>query len=262
MTTTVQPARAVRLGGLVYGVVVYAAFLAVFLYAVAFVVDASIVVGGSDLAPRTVDRGGPATAASVALVVDTLLLLLFAVQHSVMARAGFKRWWTRIIPAPLERSTFVLFATGCLAVLMWWWHPIPEQVWTVSGGATRAVLTAVSLAGWLLVLASTFLINHFDLFGLRQVVANARGSTLPAYRFVTPLWYGVVRHPIYLGFLIAFWVTPTMTAGHLLFAVVTTGYILVGIRLEERDLVRAFDEDYRSYRRRVPMLVAGVRRHG
>ena len=265
MTTTAEritPALAGRLAALGYGVVVYAAFLVVFLYAVAFVEDLSIVVGGNELVPRTIEPGGPTSSTGVALVVDALLLLLFAGQHSVMARAGFKRSWTRIVPAPVERSTFVLCATACLAVLMWWWHPVGSTVWEVSGSPLSEMLTAVALAGWALVLVTTFLINHFDLFGLRQVVANARARALPSYRFVTPLWYGVVRHPIYLGFLIAFWVTPTMSVGHLLFAAATTGYILVGIQLEEKDLVAALGEDYRSYRRRVPMLVPGVRRRG
>ncbi|MFW0792990.1 methanethiol S-methyltransferase [Gordonia sp. CPCC 205515] len=256
---TRNTARAAALG---YGICTYVLFLVVFLWAIAFVENAHIVVGGVDLVPRTIDDGGPVTSVWVAILVNLVLLTVFAVQHSVMARAGFKRWWTRIVPQPVERSTFVLAATVCLAALMWWWHPITASVWEVPGDVARAVLIAISLGGWLLVLASTFLIDHFDLFGLRQVVANARRRTLPAYRFVTPLWYGLVRHPIYLGFLIAFWVAPTMTVGHLLFAVATPGFILIGIQLEERDLMRAFGDDYAAYRRRVPMLVPGLRRHG
>jgi protein-S-isoprenylcysteine O-methyltransferase Ste14 len=257
-----RPGLGARAAAVVYGSVAYAGFLVVFLYAVAFVEDARLSIGQTTLVPRTVDHGGTVSTTAMALAVNALLLTLFAGQHSVMARPGFKRWWTRLVPQPVERSTFVLLATTCLAVLMAFWRPLPGTVWDVPDGPGRLVLTAVSLAGWLIVLASTFLINHFDLFGLRQVVAHARGTRLPAYRFVTPLWYAVVRHPIYLGFLLAFWAAPTMTVGHLLFAVATTGYILLGIQLEERDLVRAFGDEYRDYRSRVPMLVPGVRRHG
>ncbi|SDU44125.1 Protein-S-isoprenylcysteine O-methyltransferase Ste14 [Gordonia westfalica] len=195
----------------------------------------------------------------IALAIDLGLLTLFAAQHSVMARDGFKRRWTRIVPQPIERSTYVLAATACLAALLWWWHPITATVWDVSTPAVRWILVAVSLFGWVLVLTWTFLINHFDLFGLRQVVANARRRPLPPYRFITPLWYGIVRHPIYLGFVIAFWAAPTMTVGHLVFAGATTVYILVGIHFEERDLIRAFGNDYVDYRRRVPMLLPGLR---
>lgn len=262
MTTTMHrpvATTAGRIAAVVYGAVTYVLFLLVFSWAIAFVENIRITVGDTDLVPRTIDRGGPTVPAAVALVVNVLLLTLFAAQHSVMARAGFKRWWTRIVPAPIERSTFVLAASACLAALMWWWCPITAELWHVSGTAASYTLVAVSLAGWLLVLVSTFLIDHFDLFGLRQVISNARGRPAPTYRFVTPLWYGLVRHPIYLGFLIAFWVTPTMTAGHLVFAVATTGFILFGIQLEERDLVRTFGTDYLEYRKRVPMLVPGLR---
>ncbi len=244
---------------LAYGVAAYVAFLVVFLWAIAFVENASIVVGGVEIVPRTIDRGGPSAGVVAAVVVDLGLLTLFAAQHSAMARDGFKRRWTRIVPQPIERSTYVLAATACLAALLWWWHPITTTVWDVSTSALRWVLVAASLFGWVLVLTSTFLINHFDLFGLRQVVANARRRPLPPYRFITPLWYGIVRHPIYLGFVIAFWVAPTMTVGHLLFACATTGYIFIGIHLEERDLIRDFGNDYVEYRRRVPMLVPGLR---
>ncbi|GAC51818.1 methanethiol S-methyltransferase [Gordonia amicalis] len=262
MTTTETGATTgvlVRLGYLAYGVIAYVAFLIAFLWAIAFVENASIVVGGVEIVPRTVDRSGPSTGVALAVVIDLALLTLFAAQHSVMAREGFKKRWTRIVPTPIERSTYVLAATACLAALLWWWHPVTATIWDVSAPIARALLVGVSVFGWLLVLTSTFLINHFDLFGLRQVVANARRRPLPPYRFITPLWYGVVRHPIYLGFVIAFWVTPTMTVGHLLFACATTGYIFVGIHLEERDLIRAFGNDYVEYRRRVPMLLPGLR---
>ncbi|MHC3002715.1 methanethiol S-methyltransferase [Gordonia metallireducens] len=259
-TDTVPPTSLLtRTGYLAYGVAAYVAFLVVFLWAIAFVEDASIVIGGVEIVPRTIDRGGPSAGVVTALTIDLGLLTLFAAQHSVMARDGFKRRWTLIVPQPIERSTYVLAATACLAALLWWWHPITATVWDVSIPALRWILVAVSLFGWVLVLTSTFLINHFDLFGLRQVVAHARRRPLPPYRFITPLWYGIVRHPIYLGFVIAFWVTPTMTVGHLVFACATTGYIFVGIHLEERDLIRSFGDDYVEYRRHVPMLVPGLR---
>jgi len=263
--TTTSPTTAsssARVAVFAYGVGCYAFFLVVFLYAVAFVERASITIGGTELTPRTIDHGGPTGSAAAAVVADVLLLSLFAVQHSVMARQGFKRWWTRFVPTPMERSTFVLAASACLALLEWAWRPLPHQLWAVDPTPLRAALTTLSVFGFVLVLASTFLINHFDLFGLRQVTASLQGRTLPPQRMVAPLWYGLVRHPIYLGFVIAFWATPTMSVGHLLFAAATTGYILVGIQLEERDLVRQFGDDYRSYRRRVPMLVPGARRRG
>ncbi|KAF0967762.1 MULTISPECIES: methanethiol S-methyltransferase [Gordonia] len=247
-----------RVGYLAYGLAAYVAFLVVFLWAIAFVENASIVIGGAEIVPRTIDRGGPSAWVVTALAIDLGLLTLFAAQHSVMARAGLKQRWTRIVPTPIERSTYVAAATACLAAVLWWWHPITATVWDVSAPAARTFLVAVSLFGWVLVLTSTFLINHFDLFGLRQVVANAKGRTLEPYRFITPLWYGIVRHPIYLGFLIAFWVAPTMTVGHLLFACATTGYVLLGIHLEERDLIRSFGDDYIAYRGRVPMLLPGT----
>jgi len=236
-----------RAGYLLYGIACYFVFFGTFLYAVGFV-EAAVV-------PRTVDAGGPVSEPGAALFVNVLLLSLFAVQHSVMARKGFKERWTRIVPEPIERSTYVLAASLCLIALFWLWHPIPAVLWDAQQPALRALLTGVSLLGWGIVLLSTFLINHFDLFGLRQVYLAARGQRAQAHQFRTPLLYKLVRHPIYLGFIIAFWATPTMTVGHLLFAAVTLGYILVAIQFEERDLVREYGERYTAYKQQVRGLL-------
>jgi protein-S-isoprenylcysteine O-methyltransferase Ste14 len=235
-----------------YGLVSYVMCLVVFLYAIGFV--------GGFLVPKTVDSGtaGPV---GIALAVDVLLLGLFAVQHSVMARPAFKRWWTRLVPRSVERSTYVLAASLILALLFWQWRPIAGTIWQVEG-AGAAVLWALYGAGWVIVLLATFMINHFDLFGLRQVYLRLTGSAYTNVEFKTVAFYKFVRHPIMLGFLIAFWATPHMTMGHLLFAIATTGYIFIGIFLEERDLSAAHGESFARYRAAVPMMVPRISTKG
>lgn len=256
-----------RVGGVVtaaYGIAGYLIFLVAFLYIIGFVTDADFMVGGVHIVGKSIDRGGigDGTLTATAVVVDVALLALFAVQHSVMARAGFKRWWTRIVPPSAERSTYVHASNICLIVLIVAWHPITDDVWRVTAQPWRALLLAVGLAGWAIALLSTFLIDHFDLFGIRQVLARLRGQQPSEHEFATPFLYRVVRHPLYLGFLVAFWVTPRMTVGHLIFAIATTGYILIAARFfEERDLIRVFGDQYRDYRRRVPMLIPGLGGH-
>lgn len=232
---------------LLYGAACYALFLAVFLYAIGFVIGWGV--------PKHIDSGAAGNIGT-ALLVDVLLLGLFAVQHSLMARPAFKRWWTRIVPPPIERSTYVLFSSLALVALFAWWRPLPAIVWQVDAEPLRWLLYALYASGWLLVLTGTFLISHFDLFGLRQVWLHARQRSCHDMPFVTRGYYRLVRHPLMLGFLIAFWATPEMSRGHLLFAVMTTGYILLAVKfLEERDLVEALGDDYRAYQRRVPMLL-------
>ena len=235
-----------------YGGASYTAFLATFLYAIAFVAGVGV--------PKHIDNGAGAPVWT-ALAIDIGLLTLFAVQHSGMARPAFKRWWTRFVPPAIERSTFVLISSAVLALLFWLWRPLPHVVWQVDAGLARCVLWGVSLFGWLLVLTSSFTINHFELFGLRQVWLHARGRVAKDESFVIRAMYRIVRHPLMLGFLIAFWVTPTMTIGHLLFTAVITGYIFVAVKfLEERDLVAMHGDTYRDYQRKVPMLLPGRRR--
>jgi protein-S-isoprenylcysteine O-methyltransferase Ste14 len=230
-----------------YGVVSYLIMFSTLLYAIGFV--SGLVV------PKTIDTGA-VVPTTQAIVVNLLLMLLFAIQHSVMARPQFKRWWTQFVPAAIERSTYGLFASLALILLYWQWRPMPDVIWTIADDqVTAAAVMALSFLGWLVLFSSTFLINHFELFGLQQVANNLSGQPMPAPRFRTPLYYRFVRHPIYLGLIIAFWAAPTMTAGHLLFAAVTTAYIFVGILLEERDLIDLFGDEYRHYKQRVSMLV-------
>ena len=249
-TQAVNPAipgnRMHRLTAFLFGAVAYLTFLITILYSIGFV--SGLVV------PKAIDTGAKSSIPE-ALVINLLLMSLFAVQHSVMARKSFKQWWTRFIPKPVERSTYVLFASLTLLLLFWQWRPMPAVIWDVQEPEMAAVITGLSFVGWVIVFTSTFLINHFELFGLHQVANHLVGREMLPPVFRTPVLYNFVRHPIYLGFIIAFWATPTMTAGHLLFAAVTTAYIFVGILLEERDLVDMFGDEYRRYRERVSMLI-------
>jgi protein-S-isoprenylcysteine O-methyltransferase Ste14 len=234
-----------------YGVASYLVFFATFLYAIGFI--------GNFGVPRTLD-GAPTEPLAKALAINVGLLSLFAVQHSVMARKWFKDWWTRIVPLPVERSTYVLFSSLALILLFWQWQPLGGQIWSVENPAAVLALRVLFAFGWGLVLVSTFLINHFDLFGLRQVWLHLLGRPYTSLQFGTPGPYRLVRHPLYVGWFFAFWMTPTMTLSHLLFAVMTTAYILVAIRFEESDLIRDHGEAYEEYRRRVPMLIPSSRR--
>ncbi len=240
-----------KLFAFLYGIVAYLVFAVVIVYSLGFV--SGLVV------PKTIDSGsaGPLVES---VVINLVLMTIFALQHSVMARPQFKKWWTKIVPQPVERSTYVLFASLALALLFWQWRPIPDVMWEAKEPAIAASLLYLGVFGWVLVFISTFMINHFELFGLHQVANNLAGKPMPALRFKTPMLYNVVRHPIYLGFIIFVWATPVMTAGHLLFAAVVTAYIFVGIALEEHDLIAVFGDEYRRYRQRVAMIVPFIGR--
>jgi protein-S-isoprenylcysteine O-methyltransferase Ste14 len=235
-----------RITTFIYGLISYLLFLGTFLYAIGFI--------GNLVVPKSIDSGrtGPL---SEALLINAALLTLFAVQHSVMARPWFKRAWTRLVPKPAERSTYVLLSSLALLLLFWQWQPIGGAVWTVEQPVMQMVIYGLYAIGWLLVLSSTFLINHFDLFGLRQVFLYLIGRPYTQLKFGTPILYRHVRHPLYLGWLFAFWSTPTMTVAHLVFAIATTAYIFVAIQLEEKDLMDTFGDDYRRYKKTVPMII-------
>lgn len=239
---------------LLFGVLAYLVFFASFLYLIAF-------VGGLPYVPRSVDHGGDVAGLPVAIAVDLALVLLFGLQHSVMARKGFKAAWTKIVPVPAERSMYVLFASLALIVMFVFWHPIPVDLWNVANPYAAYMLWGLFGLGWLIVLVSTFLINHFELFGLHQVWSHARGGALPEPEFRTPLFYARVRHPIYAGFVLAFWATPHMTVGHFFLAAGMTVYILIAIRHEERDLVSLFGDQYEDYRGSAGMLFPRLRRN-
>jgi len=240
-----------RIGSFLYGVASYAVFFGTFLYAVGFL--------GNFGVPKSIDSA-PQGSLAMAIVVDLGLLGLFALQHSGMARRGFKRWWTRVVPTPIERSTYVLLSSLALILLFWQWQPIGGVVWDVAAPAGRVALWSLFGLGWGIVLVSTFLINHFDLFGLRQVWLHLRGKEITPLRFRTPGPYKLVRHPLYVGWLCVMWATPTMSIAHLVFALASSAYILVAIQFEERDLLHFLGKDYALYRDRVPMLIPAVGR--
>ncbi|HET6721100.1 MAG TPA: NnrU family protein [Chitinophagaceae bacterium] len=231
---------------LLYGVISYLLFFGTFLYAFGFV--------GNLFVPKSID-GAPQVPLAQAILINALLLSVFALQHSIMARPAFKNWWTKIIPEPAERSTYVLLSSLCLILLVWQWQPMGGFIWRVEEPTAKTILTVLFITGWLIVLLSTFMINHFDLFGLRQVWFYFLGKKYEPLRFRIPFFYKYVRHPLYLGWLIAFWATPVMSAAHLLFAALTTGYILTAIKFEEKDLVTHFGDKYSNYKRLVPKII-------
>jgi len=238
---------------LLYGGVSYLIFLIAFLFAIGF--------AGNLIVPKSLDAG-PVSPSLPSVLLDAALLGLFAIQHSVMARPAFKRWWTRIIPQSVERSTYVLFSSLLLLLLYWQWRPLPTIIWRVENPIGSAIIWALFVIGWFIVVLSTFSISHFDLFGLRQVSYYLRNQQYAPIGFRTPGLYKLVRHPLMLGLLLAFWATPIMTVGHLLFSVATTAYILIGIQFEEHDLINAFGKQYTAYRRQVFMLLPWKRRQG
>lgn len=238
---------------LLFGILAYLIFFATFLYLIAF-------VGNLPWVPITVDRGGIAGPIVLALIVDSALIALFGLQHSVMARQGFKAAWTRIVPKPIERSVYVLLASQVLIILFLMWRPLPMTIWNVENAVAANLIWALFAAGWGIVLLSTFLLSHFELFGLHQVWSHSRGASLPAPQLRQPLLYKWVRHPLYAGFFLAFWATPQMSAGHLLLALGMSAYMLIAIRYEERDMVGLFGDDYVAYQSKVGMLTPRLRR--
>lgn len=247
-----HPTMVMRMLVLLYGIGAYVFFVGTFLYLIGFV--------GNWVVPKAIDTGAPPESVTMAIVVDVLLLAAFAIQHTIMARPAFKEWWTRYVPSYVERSTFVLLATAILALLAWKWQPLPAVVWRVESRALVSLLDVVALAGWGIALLATFLIDHLELFGLRQTISFALGHPDSHPEFKERLLYRWVRHPLMLGFLVAFWAAPVMTQGHLLFAAVATAYILLALQIEERTLVYLHGERYRDYQRRVPMLIPFAKR--